>query len=217
MLKKFLKFCWENLIAGIAVLLPLFVTIAIIRFLAIKLNSVMLTPILANLSPYPLAEMQRLFLARTLIFMFVLCLIIIIGVMPRVLIVRKTFSFLERFLFKVPMINKIYGTTKEISYAFLGNKKTSFEEVVLIEYPRKGIYTVGFVTSKTTGHLKETIGADDLLNVYIPTTPNPTSGWFVLVSRQEVKTVDLSVEEAFKVVISAGVISPLSFLKKEEL
>ena len=208
MIKKIFRFFWDNLIAGIVVLLPIAITVLIIRFLVIKVNSIMLNPMMQKLSPYLVQEEQRLLLAKTAAFLCVIILIVFIGLMTRVIVVRRTFSFLERLLYKLPMINKIYGTTKEISNAFLGNQKSAFEKVVLIEYPRKGVYALGFVTSECKGHLREAAGGGALLNVYVPTTPNPTSGLFVLLKSEDTITLNMSVEEALKVVISAGVITP---------
>lgn len=208
MLKKIFRFFWDNLVAGIVVILPIAITVLIIRFLVIKVNSIMLNPLLRRLSPYLLQEEYRLLLAKTVIFLSAILIIIFIGLMTRVIIIRRTFSFLEKLLYKLPMVNKIYGTTKEISNAFLGNKKSAFEKVVLIEYPRKGVYALGFVTSETKGRLQDAVGGGELINVYVPTTPNPTSGLFVLIRKEEVIPLDISAEEALKVVISAGVITP---------
>jgi len=137
-------------------------------------------------------------------------IIILIGLMTRVIIVRRTFSFFESFLYKLPMVNKVYGALKEISNALFSKRKTSFKKVILAEYPSKGIYTIGFITSEAKGSLQDSAGNQDLISVYIPTTPNPTSGLFVLLNKNEVKPLSLSVEDAFKVVISAGSITPPS-------
>lgn len=208
MMKKVFRFFGDNLIAGIVALLPITITVLVIRFLVIKVNSIMFNPLLRRLSPYLLQEQQRLLLAKAAIFLCVILIIVVIGLMTRVIVVRRIFSFLERLLYKLPMINKIYGSTKEISNAFLGNKKSSFKDVVLIEYPRKGVYALGFITSESTGQLQEAVGGGDLANVYIPTSPNPTSGLFVLLKKQDITPLDMSVEEALKVVISAGAITP---------
>lgn len=207
MFKRMLKFFWDNLVAGVLVILPVAITIWIIRFIVIKVNSVMLNPMMEQLQ-LSMHARHALFFAKVGVFLYVLALIILVGLMTRVIIVRRTFSFFERLLYKLPMINKIYGTTKEISYAFLGNKTSTFQQVVLVEYPRKGIYALGFVTSETKGELRESVGSDGFLNIYIPTTPNPTSGLFVLFKKEDVIPIKISVEDALKVVISAGVISP---------
>lgn len=208
MFKRPLRFFWDNFVAGILIILPIAITVWILRFIIIKVNSIMLNPLLRQLHPFLIHEQYAVLVVKAVIFIYVLLLIILIGLMTRIIIVRRTFSFFERLLYKLPMVNKIYGTTKEISYAFLGNKSSSFQQVVLVEYPRKGIFTLGFVTSETKGELREAIGSDGFLNVYIPTTPNPTSGLFVLFKKEDVIPLNISVEDALKIVISAGVITP---------
>lgn len=210
MIKKIVKFSSDNFLAGIVVILPITITAFIIRFLVVSLNSVMLNPLALRLRPYLLQEEQRLFFAKAVIFIAALLVIMLIGLMTRVIIVRRTFSFFERFLYKLPMVNKVYGALKEISNALFSKKKSSFKKVILAEYPSKGIYTIGFITSESKGSLQDSAGNPDLISVYIPTTPNPTSGLFVLLNKNEVKPLELSVEEAFKVVISAGAITPPS-------
>ena len=210
MSKRVMHFLEKNLFAGIIVILPITVTIFIIRFFVVSLNSIMLNPLAIRLKPYLLQEEQRLFLAKVVVFIAALLIIIFIGIMTRIIIVRKTFSFFEKFLYKLPMVNKIYGAIKEISKAFLGNKKSGFKKVVLVEYPRKGIYTIGFVTSESMIAFSVSEDSRDLVSIYIPTTPNPTSGLFIMVPRGDVKALDMSVEEALKVVISAGAIAPPS-------
>jgi len=207
MSKKIFPFFWDNFIAGVVVILPISITLFIIRFLVINLNSIMLNPMALRLTPY-LREDRSFLFAKMLIFGAAILIIIFIGLMTRVIIVRRTFSFFEKLFYKLPMVNKIYGAIKDISNAFIGNKKSGFKKVVLIEYPRKGVYTLGFVTSEAKGQLQDSIGDGDLLNIYIPTTPNPTSGIFILYNKQDVIPLDLSVEEALKVVISAGAIAP---------
>jgi len=210
MIKKIMRFLGDNFFAGIVVILPITITAVIIRFLVVSLNSIMLNPLALRLRPYLLQEQQRLFFAKAAVFIAVLIIIILIGLMTRVIIVRRTFSFFEKFLYKLPMVNKVYGALKEISNALFSTKKSSFKKVILAEYPRKGVYTIGFITSESKGSLQDSAGEPDLISVYIPTTPNPTSGLFVLLNKNEVKPLQLSVEEAFKVVISAGAITPPS-------
>ena len=210
MINRILKFSRDNLLAGIVVILPITITVLIIRFLVISLNSIMLNPLALRLKPYLLQEQQRLFFAKVVVFIAALIIIMLIGLMTRVIIVRRTFSFFEKFLYKLPMVNKVYGALKEISNALFSTKKTSFQKVILAEYPSKGIYTIGFITSELKGILQDSAGEQDLISVYIPTTPNPTSGLFVLLNKNEVKPLQMSVEEAFKVVISAGAITPRS-------
>jgi uncharacterized membrane protein len=208
MLKKSLNFLRDNFLAGIIVILPITITVFIIRFFVVSLNAIMLNPLTIGLKRYPLYEDQRLFLAKALIFIAVVLIIALAGLMTRVIIVRRFFTFFENILLRLPMINKVYGSIKEISSAFLGKRKSGFKKVVLVEYPRKGIYTLGFVTSESSGEFQDAANDPDLISVYVPTTPNPTSGLFILINRHEVTPLEMSVEEALKVVISAGAIAP---------
>ena len=208
MLKKSLKFLRDNFLAGIIVILPITITVFIIRFFVVSLNAIMLNPLARGLKTYPLYEDQRLFVAKALIFIAVVLIIALVGLMTRVIIVRRFFAFFENILLRLPMINKVYGSIKEISSAFLGKRKSGFKKVVLVEYPRKGIYTLGFVTSESSGGFQDAVSVPDLISVYVPTTPNPTSGLFILISRHEVTPLEMSVEEALRVVISAGAIAP---------
>ena len=214
MTKKILRFLGDNFIAGILVILPVTITAFIIRFFVISLNAIMLNPLAKGLKTYPLYEDQRLFLAKSLIFLAVVLLIAFVGLMTRVIIVRKFFVFFENILLRLPMINKVYGAIKEISRAFLGKKKSGFKKVVLVEYPRKGIYTLGFVTSEDKWKIRQFPDSKDMISVYVPTTPNPTSGLFILLNKDEVISLDMSVEDALKVIISAGAISPFNCQKK---
>jgi uncharacterized membrane protein len=214
MFKKILRFIRDNFIAGIIVILPLTITAFIIRFFVISLNAIMLNPLTKGLKTYPLYEDQRMFLAKTVVFIAVLFFIVILGLMTRVLVVRKFFAFFESILLKLPMVSKIYGALKEISNTLFGKRKSNFKKVVLLEYPRKGVYIVGFVTSESTEIFQNAINEPDLISVYCPTTPNPTSGYFVLINRKEAIPLDISIEEALRVIISAGVVSPAVKIKK---
>jgi len=205
MLKRFLKFLGDNFITGVVVTLPIILTIGILRFIVLKLNSVLFGPLLGSLALYLPVEEYRVILAKALIFVVVFLVVGLIGFTTRIFFIRKTFSFFEGLLFKVPMISKVYGTTKEISNAFLGKRKGVFKRVILIEYPRKGIYSIAFVTSELNNKPSQQIHKE-LISAYVPTTPNPTSGVFLLIPKEEATPLDMSVEEGLKMVISSGVI-----------
>ncbi len=206
-IRRFLRFIGDNFIAGILVLLPAFFTFIILRFLVIKLNAALFNPILKYLVYYlPLIESQRIFLAKSLIFIFVILVIVMAGVATRIFIVRRFFSIFEKILSKLPMINKIYGSTKEIRDAFMGKQKSTFKKVVLIEYPRKGSYAIGFITSEVNDEASKK-AQKKLTGVYVPTTPNPATGLFLYVPYDEIVPLDMSIELAMKIVISGGLIN----------
>jgi len=113
----------------------------------------------------------------------------------------------ERFLSKMPIVRSIYSTTKQISEAVLESHSQSFHEVGMIEYPRPGIWTLCFITGNTGGEVK-TKTADDVINVFVPTTPNPTSGFLLFVPKSQIIPMDMSVEDGIKMVVSVGMIAP---------
>jgi len=116
----------------------------------------------------------------------------------------KKFIFLgERILNRIPLINKIYTAIREISEAILSEKREIFKKAVLFEYPRKGIYSIGFFTQDTTGPIQDAI-EEDVVSVFLPTTPNPTSGFLLFVPKNTVHELSIPVEEALKLVISGG-------------
>lgn len=113
----------------------------------------------------------------------------------------------ERVVERMPVVRSIYAALKQIFETVLSDKTQSFQEVVLLEYPRRDMWTLGFVIGETYGEIQDKIG-QEMLNVYVPTTPNPTSGYLVFLARNELKTLDMSVEDALKIVISGGIVTP---------
>lgn len=120
---------------------------------------------------------------------------------------RAILTFAERLVDRMPVVRSIYGAIKQIFETVISQSTTSFREVGLIEYPRKGIYTIVFVTSQTTARLGEPYGLD-LVSVFLPTTPNPTSGFLLYVPREDVRILDMTIEEGAKLIISAGLVEP---------
>jgi uncharacterized membrane protein len=113
----------------------------------------------------------------------------------------------ERILARMPVVRGIYSAVKQIFETVLAKKSNSFREVVLIQWPRPGMWTVGFVTAAVEGEIGDRVGENPLA-VYVPTTPNPTSGYLMFVRREEVITLQMSVEDAIKYVISTGIVQP---------
>ena len=133
--------------------------------------------------------------------------ILIIGLMARNIAGRWLLDFGEQFLQAIPLAGSVYKTLKQILETLLSDSKTKFRRVVLIEYPRKGVWTMGFVTGKVSPQLQTQL-EEEMISVFIPTTPNPTSGWYAVFPQKEAIDVDLSIEDAFKVLISGGIVSP---------
>lgn len=140
-----------------------------------------------------------------LVFIF---LIFVTGFFATNFLGRKLFLYFESFWFKFPLIKKIYPAAKQMTHFLFGQKiKGQIQKVVLVEYPRKGIYVVGFVTNGADKEIQDK-ARKELLNVLIPTVPNPLTGFLIHVPREEVVYLDMSVEEAVKMIVSGGVLNP---------
>jgi uncharacterized membrane protein len=113
----------------------------------------------------------------------------------------------ERLLSRMPVVRSVYGTLKQIFETVLAQSSRSFREVVLIEYPRRGIGAIGFVTGPTRGEVQAR-SQEELVNVFLPTTPNPTSGFLLFLPRRELVHLDMTIEEGIKLVISGGIVAP---------
>jgi uncharacterized membrane protein len=113
----------------------------------------------------------------------------------------------ERVVSRMPIIRTVYATLKQIFETVVSQSSASFKEVVLVEYPRPGLWAVAFVTADASGEIKRTFDAD-MVNVFLPTTPNPTSGFLLFVPRKDLVHVNMSVEDGIKLVVSAGIINP---------
>ncbi|MDC0349331.1 DUF502 domain-containing protein [Alphaproteobacteria bacterium] len=138
----------------------------------------------------------------------------VIGAFVKGFFGRYFISLGEKIVSHMPVIRGIYATIKQISQAVLDKKSSSFREVGLIEYPRTGVWTVCFITGRSTGEVQEKT-SKEVLNVFVPTTPNPTSGFLLFVPKKDIKILNMSVESGIKVVVSAGVIAPKPSQKEE--
>ena len=113
----------------------------------------------------------------------------------------------ESILAHMPVVRSIYSAVKQIFETVLAQKANAFREVVLIEYPRKGIWTMGFITGATSGEVGDHFDAE-MVNVFVPTTPNPTSGFLLFLPRRDIHLLEMSVEDGIKMVVSTGIITP---------
>ena len=120
---------------------------------------------------------------------------------------KRFVDFWESLLERIPLVRNIYSAVKRFAEIILSDSSQSFSRVLLIEYPRKGLYSLSFQTSQNLGEIQEKIG-DDVVCVFIPTTPNPTSGLILMVPEEDVIELDMNVEDALKMVISLGVVIP---------
>ena len=137
----------------------------------------------------------------------VLVSLTLIGFVAAGLVGRVMVRTGERLLNRMPVIRSVYGALKQIFETVLRSSSRSFREVALIEYPRRGIWAIGFITTKTTGEVQNDI-EEEVVNVFLPTTPNPTSGFLLFVPRKDIIILNMTVEEAIKMIVSAGIVTP---------
>lgn len=191
-----------NFLYGLGVLLPTAVTV----FITVKIF---------NLAIEQLGVLYKQAIPWWL-GLIVMCLIVgLVGLIARIAIGRQVMSFFDRLFTKIPVVKNIYTTIKQLQEIFT-NKKMLFEKVVMLQYPRKGIYSLGFLTAQAARELEEKSGEDDMVTVFLSTTPNPTSGLLVFIPRKDIIPLDMNTEEAFKLIISGGIITPDDIMGKTE-
>ena len=150
--------------------------------------------------------------------LFVFIMLTFIGFLTAGLIGRYIIKLGERIIARLPIIRSVYGALKQIFESVLKTSSKSFREVVLIEYPRKGIWAIGFITGDTKGEVQYNL-KEEIVNVFLPTTPNPTSGFLLFVPRKDLKVLNMNVEEGIKMVISGGIVTPKfkqKYIKKDK-
>ncbi|HSO42893.1 MAG TPA: DUF502 domain-containing protein [Rhodospirillales bacterium] len=133
--------------------------------------------------------------------------LMLIGALTAGFVGRLVVRFYDRVLGRMPVLRSIYGATKQIIETVVAHQSTAFREAVLVQYPRRGIWSIGFLTGVTRGEVQK-LTEEEVLNVFLPTTPNPTSGFLLFVPRGDLVILDMTVEEALKMVISGGIVTP---------
>ncbi|MBD2015151.1 DUF502 domain-containing protein [Microcoleus sp. FACHB-53] len=203
-LKQDLK---NDLIAGLLVVIPLATTI----WLTITIASWViefLTRIPKQINPYDNLHPILVNLLNLLVGLTVpLLCILVIGLMARNIAGRWLLDFGERVLQAIPLAGAVYKTLKQLLETLLKDTNGKFRRVILVEYPRQGMWALAFVTGVMSSEIQSQM-ARPMLSIFIPTTPNPTTGWYAIVPEDEVINLSMSIEDAFKVVISGGIVSP---------
>jgi uncharacterized membrane protein len=205
-LKQDLK---NDLIAGLLVVIPLATTI----WLTITIASWViefLTRIPKQINPYDNLHPILVNLLNLLVGLTVpLLCILLIGLMARNIVGRWLLEFGERVLQAIPLAGAVYKTLKQLLETLLKDSNGRFRRVVLVEYPRPGMWAIAFVTGIMSSEIQSQM-TRPMLSIFIPTTPNPTTGWYAIVPEDEVINLSMSIEDAFKVVVSGGIVSPSS-------
>lgn len=191
-----------NLIAGLIVIVPLTATIyAVIILVRFSDKLLVLIPQAyrpENFLPFPVPGLG-------LVLAFIL--LYLTGFLVRNLLGRKLIEFGEWLMYRIPFVSPLYKALKQLVETLLSGSTGDFKRVVLIEYPRKDVYGLAFVTGVAVGEIQRKT-EKKCINVFVPTTPNPTSGYYLILPEEDIIPLDMSVEDAFKVLISGGIINP---------
>jgi len=202
---RFRLFLRNSFITGVIAVLPILITFSLVKLIFHNISGF--------LYPYflKLAEKFHFYLPNYVVqivaFVIVIASIMFIGVIAKNYIGTKFLGLIESLLSRIPMVKSIYAIMRQISEAFQSKDGNNFKRVVMIEYPRREMYSVGFVTKDTSEFFNSKIG-ETCMSVFIPTTPNPTSGYILIVPKSQVVDLDMTVEEGIKFVISAAIVEP---------
>jgi len=199
----------SNFFTGLLLVIPGVVTLWVLYFIISRLNLLLLEPVMKIFQIWLPDRASVEFFTKVAIFFILLALLTLTGFAAKIILFRNIFGFGESVLYRVPMISTVYKGLKEMSSAFLTDQKSIFKKVVLIEYPKDGVYAIGFVTSETRGEAQEKT-KENVINVFVPTTPNPTSGMLVLVPQDDVISLNMSISDGMKMIISGGAVAPKS-------
>lgn len=180
----------KSFFTGLLVVIPIGATVYILLFLISILN---------DLLPFS-------FLPYGTGIVLTVILITLVGFMTTNFIGKRLIDLGEQFIARIPLVKNVYAAVKQISDAMLSQPDKKYRRVVLIEYPRRGIYTLAFVTGIARGEIQNKTQGN-VINIFVPTTPNPTSGFYLMIPESDVIDLVMSVEDAFKLLISGGMIS----------
>jgi len=205
--KAFREAMRRYFVAGLLAFAPIGITVWALAFIIRRLDNLLLPKFIELLFPRLEEPPDIPPLVGAL---FTLVVILLAGIIVRHFFGHELVRIGERLLSRVPVARSIYYGVKQLFEAILSTSdaQSSFSRVVLIEYPRRGMWGIAFVTGPVRGTLREAFAGTAMLNCFVPTTPNPTSGFYLLVPEDEVREIDLTVEDAFKVIMSAGLVTP---------
>ena len=197
------------LISGLLFWIPLILTIIVIKFFLEFVDGLIPQEYL----PEAVFNLETSIPGSGIILLFLI--ILITGIFVTNILGRRLVALWERLLNRIPGFRNIYNILKKVSDTVLNTSSQSFKKAFLIQYPSKGIWVIAFQSGDYRGEAESIIG-EEIINLFVPTTPNPTSGFFVLIPKKNAFELDISVEDAFKLVISAGVVTPDSFKIKDK-
>ena len=192
----------NSFLAGLATIVPLALTVYVLQ-IVLKITITLGGKVSEPLKQFVDVTFPGFNLLSSIIgLIFVIIILILVGALARNVLGRRVVKWLESIFKNIPLIGMIYTTTKQIMESISGGGAHSFEKVVYIEYPRKNIWTLGFVTSESTNQSNE-----EFYHLFVPTTPNPTSGVFLIIPKEDTLDAEINVEEGFRMIVSSGIVS----------
>ena len=192
----------RSFLAGLATIVPVALTVYVLQ-VVLKITITLGGKVSEPLKQFVDVTFPGFNLLSSIIGLIVVILaLILIGALARNVLGKRVVAWLEGIFKNIPLIGMIYTTTKQIMESISGGGAHSFEKVVYIEYPRKNIWTLGFVTSESTNQSNE-----EFYHLFVPTTPNPTSGFFLIIPKEDTSDAGVDVEEGFRMIVSSGIVS----------
>jgi uncharacterized membrane protein len=189
-------------LAGLLVIVPLSVTLFVISAI-LRLMDRILVIIPPKFHPHTYMHFKIPGLGVIL----AIFLVMLTGIFVKNFIGKRVVDFGEYLLSNIPLVRPVYAAVKQVIQAMFGETPYAFKRAILLEYPRKGVYALAFVTGKTTKEIQRKVQSE-MINVFLPTTPNPTSGFYLVIAEKETIPLNINVEDAFKLLISGGVVEP---------
>ncbi len=212
----------KNLITGLVILLPIAVAFALLGFLINLFTAPFIDFVSGFLMKFNIRPEGFLFftseevvryISKLLILLLLVIITIFLGVITRWFVIHSLFSLTDKILKKIPVINTIYKASQEITKTIFKADQTTFRQVVMVPFPQKGMYALGLVSRDAPQDCSDLVGSR-LISVLVPTTPNPTSGFLLLVDHDDLIYLDMRPEDAIKYIVSVGVLTPEIVRKK---
>lgn len=201
----------KYIVTGLLIWVPLGITLWVLNFIIGTMDqSLRLLPVQAHPQTIFGRDIPGLGVVLTLLVVF------LTGLLGHNLLGQRLVRFWEALLGRIPIVRSIYSSVKQVSDTILSPNGQAFRQAMLVQYPRQGVWTIAFQTGTPADEVRRHI-ATDMVAVYVPTTPNPTSGFFLMFPRSEVIELSMSVDQALKYVVSMGVVSPADNQNESEL
>lgn len=194
-------------ITGLVILLPLAVTIAIVIFIVNFLTKPFVETVSSFLVHFGLTHQIIIYASKLLILLTLFGFTVLLGMVTRWIFFKSLFGIGDKILHRIPIVNTVYKTTQDIIKTLFVSDKKSFKQVVMVEFPRPGVYVIGLIARESPPSCSIKAGKE-LISVLIPTTPNPTTGFLLMLPPEEIINIDMRPEDAIKYIVSCGVIIP---------